>query len=66
MPSVLGHEVAGIVAAVGPDVAQIRLGITLLVCSHSRAERASDAYLAAASSAGIRSLRFADRLTPRV
>jgi len=25
-PSVLGHEVAGIVAAVGPDVAQIRLG----------------------------------------
>jgi S-(hydroxymethyl)glutathione dehydrogenase/alcohol dehydrogenase len=26
MPAVLGHEVAGIVAAVGPDVAQIRLG----------------------------------------
>jgi S-(hydroxymethyl)glutathione dehydrogenase/alcohol dehydrogenase len=25
-PSVLGHEVAGIVAAVGPDVAQIRAG----------------------------------------
>ena len=25
-PSVLGHEVAGIVAAVGPDVSQIRLG----------------------------------------
>src|SRR5580765_1445612 len=25
-PAVLGHEVAGIVAAVGPDVAQIRLG----------------------------------------
>src|ERR1700722_9275636 len=26
MPAVLGHEVAGIVAAVGPDVAQLRLG----------------------------------------
>src|SRR5712692_8369899 len=26
MPAVLGHEVAGIVAAVGPDVAQIRVG----------------------------------------
>ena len=26
MPSVLGHEVSGIVAAVGPDVAQIRIG----------------------------------------
>jgi S-(hydroxymethyl)glutathione dehydrogenase / alcohol dehydrogenase len=26
MPAVLGHEVAGIVAAVGPDVTQIRLG----------------------------------------
>ena len=25
-PSVLGHEVAGVVAAVGPDVAQIRVG----------------------------------------
>src|SRR4029077_5491683 len=25
-PSVLGHEVAGIVAAVGPDVAQLRVG----------------------------------------
>src|SRR4030095_207310 len=25
-PSVLGHEVAGIVAAVGPDVAQVRVG----------------------------------------
>lgn len=25
-PAVLGHEVAGIVAAVGPDVAQIRVG----------------------------------------
>jgi len=25
-PSVLGHEVAGVVAAVGPDVSQIRLG----------------------------------------
>ena len=26
MPAVLGHEVAGIVAAVGPDVAQVRVG----------------------------------------
>ena len=26
LPSVLGHEVAGIVAAVGPDVAQFRIG----------------------------------------
>ena len=26
MPAVLGHEVAGIVAAVGPDVGQLRLG----------------------------------------
>jgi hypothetical protein len=26
LPALLGHEVAGIVAAVGPDVAQIRLG----------------------------------------
>src|SRR2546425_9035556 len=25
-PSVLGHEVAGIVAAVGPDVTQVRVG----------------------------------------
>src|SRR4029450_873962 len=25
-PSVLGHEVAGMVAAVGPDVAQVRVG----------------------------------------
>jgi S-(hydroxymethyl)glutathione dehydrogenase / alcohol dehydrogenase len=25
-PSVLGHEAAGVVAAVGPDVAQIRVG----------------------------------------
>ena len=27
-PVVLGHEVAGIVAAVGPDVMQLRVGIT--------------------------------------
>src|SRR5437899_12490318 len=26
MPAVLGHEVAGIVAAVGPDVAQFHIG----------------------------------------
>ena len=26
LPAVLGHEVAGVVAAVGPDVAQIRVG----------------------------------------
>jgi S-(hydroxymethyl)glutathione dehydrogenase / alcohol dehydrogenase len=26
LPAVLGHEVAGVVAAVGPDVAQIRIG----------------------------------------
>src|SRR5262245_48881507 len=26
-PAVLGHEVAGIVAAVGPDVAQLRVGV---------------------------------------
>ncbi|MFZ0717816.1 zinc-binding dehydrogenase [Mycobacterium sp.] len=32
MPSVLGHEVAGVVSAVGPDVTQIRVGDHVIGC----------------------------------
>ena len=32
MPSVLGHEVAGVVTAVGPDVTQVRLGDHVIGC----------------------------------
>jgi S-(hydroxymethyl)glutathione dehydrogenase / alcohol dehydrogenase len=32
MPSVLGHEVAGVVTAVGPDVTQVRLGDHIIGC----------------------------------
>ena len=41
-PSVLGHEVAGVAAAVGPDVAQIRVG-DHVVGSLAQACGASDA-----------------------
>ena len=58
-PAVLGHEVAGIVSAVGPDVAQIR--VTSWVRSLSRAGRALGVYLAGPSSADIRCRHCADR-----
>jgi S-(hydroxymethyl)glutathione dehydrogenase/alcohol dehydrogenase len=32
MPSVLGHEVAGVVAAVGPDVTQVSVGDHVIGC----------------------------------
>ena len=39
-PAVLGHEVSGVVSAVGPDVAQIRIGDHVVGSLASRAERA--------------------------
>ena len=64
-PAVLGHEVAGIVAAVGPDVAQVRVGDHVVVLLRSRAERALDVYRAAPSSANILSRHCAGRPMPR-
>ena len=59
-PAVLGHEVAGIVSAVGPDVAQIRVG-DQSARSLSRAGRVPDVYLAGRSSASIQRRHCADR-----
>src|SRR6266568_8497832 len=48
-PAVLGHEVAGIVAAVGPDVAQFHVGDHVVGPSHSPAGLALGVYPAAPS-----------------
>ena len=61
MPAVLGHEVAGMVAAVGPDCRAIPCWRSRRRFSSSRcAEHAIDVYLGDPSSANIPSLRCAD------
>ena len=50
-PAVLGHEVAGIVAAIGPDVSHVHVAITSLGLLRRRAAGALDVSPAARSSA---------------
>jgi S-(hydroxymethyl)glutathione dehydrogenase / alcohol dehydrogenase len=59
-PAVLGHEVAGIVAEVGPDVTGLHVG------DHVVGSLAQSCGACARSSANIRSRRCGDRLIPRV
>jgi S-(hydroxymethyl)glutathione dehydrogenase / alcohol dehydrogenase len=60
-PSVLGHEVAGVVAAVRPDVTQISVGDHVVGSLAQSCGPVRDACLAARSSAGIRRRRCGDR-----
>jgi threonine dehydrogenase-like Zn-dependent dehydrogenase len=64
-PSVLGHEVAGVVAAIGPDVAQIRVGDHVVGSLAQSCGHALEVCLAGPSSANIRRRRYADRLMHR-
>ncbi len=63
-PAVLGHEVAGIVAEVGPDVTQLRVGDHVVGSLAQSCGAALDVCLAAHSSAPIRKRRYADRPIP--
>jgi len=60
-PAVFGHEIAGVVAEVGPDVSQFRVGDHVVDLSRSRAVRAQDASPADRSSANTRSRRCGGR-----
>ena len=64
-PSVLGHEVAGIVAAVGPDVTHARVGDHVVDSLRSRAERALDVSPAGRFSANTRSRHCVDQTNLR-
>ena len=64
-PAVLSHEVEGIVAAVGPDVAQLRVGDHVVGSLAQSCGACAGAYLAAPSSADIRSRHCDDQPMPR-